>query len=1127
MDFGILGPLEARSNGHRLVLGGPKQRALLALLLLQADRIVSSDQLIEELWPDRPPAAARHTLAVNVSRLRAALADGGGDPILLTRAPGYLLRVGPEELDLRRFERRLAEGRRALEAGDAERAARTLREAEGLWRGRALADLEFEPFARLESARLEELRLVAVEERIEAELSLGRHAALAGELDALVAEHPLRERLRGQLMLALYRSGRQADALASYRTARSLLVDELGLEPGPQLMRLEQAILRHDDALGLPHAEHRAPAAVTSPEPAPVPAAAPARTSRAIARRAIAAAAAVVLAAAVALATHGRGSHARATGNALALVSPGGGEFMTAAPLRGPPTRIAAGFGSLWATHFDAGTVARVDAGDARVAQTIRVGSGPSGIAAGAGAVWVANSLDGTVSRIDPVSQAVVQTLDAGRRPTDVAVAQGSVWVADAGEPGIARFDARSGRPRGTIPLAAAPTALAVGGDAIWVASAPSRSVSRIDARTGAVGATVPVGGGASAIAAGAGAVWVANGLDGTVSRIDPARNAVSATIPVGNGPAALAVRGDAVWVANEYAGTLSRIDPATGRVTSTAPGDGEPASLAVLDGRLWVGTRDRGPSHRGGRLVLLNPNRAFDSIDPATSTELFPPALLGMTNDGLVTFKHVGGIDGTDVVPDLAVSLPTATDGGRTYAFTLRRGIRYSTGRPVRASDIRYALERLFERASPGTVFYEGIVGARACERAPRRCDLSRGVIADDHTGAVTIRLRAADPELLYKLALPFAYAVPAGSPRGDIGTRPLPATGPYRITSYQRGRELRLVRNEAFREWSRAAQPDGYPDEIVWRLGVGADASVDAIERGRADWMLGWGTLPAERRRELVTRYASQLHTHGTLSTDYLVLNVRRAPFDDVRARRAINYAIDRRAAVRLFGGRAGAAPTCQVLPPQMPGYRRYCPYTAGGAAGGAWRAPDLVEARRLVRASGTAGMRVVVLDSLTPRIFLDEGRLAVDALRRIGYRARLKLLPEDVFTRIAGNTRKVSADVISGGWGADYPAASDFVQLKLSCSAFHPASGDNPNVGGFCSPRLDERIDRARRLQVADPTRANRLWSQIDRALVDRAAWLPLVTPTNTTFVSARVGNYRYHPLWGPLVDQFWVR
>jgi peptide/nickel transport system substrate-binding protein len=177
--------------------------------------------------------------------------------------------------------------------------------------------------------------------------------------------------------------------------------------------------------------------------------------------------------------------------------------------------------------------------------------------------------------------------------------------------------------------------------------------------------------------------------------------------------------------------------------------------------------------------------------------------------------------------------------------------------------------------------------------------------------------------------------------------------------------------------------------------------------------------------------------------------------------------------------------------------------------------------------VHASGTKGMRVVVLDSPTPKIFLDEGRLAVEALRRIGYRARLKLLPDDLFVRIAGNTDKVHSNLQSGGWAADYPAASDFIQLKLSCSAFHPGSDSNPNSGGFCSPRMDRKIERARRLQVTDPLTANRLWARIDRTLVDQAVWLPLVTPTNTTFVSARVGNYRYHPLWGPLIDQFWVR
>jgi DNA-binding SARP family transcriptional activator len=213
VQFGILGPLDVRRDGERLALGGPKQRSLLALLLLNANKVVSRDRLIEELWSGQPAEAA-HALDVAVSRLRKALSgSGNGEARLLTRPPGYLLQIEAGELDLHRFERLLAEGRAARAVGDIEEAAAKLGEAEALWRGRPLADLEFEPFVRVEVDRLEELRMVAVEERIEAELELGRHAALVPGLERLVAGHPLRERPRAQLMLALYRSGRQADAL--------------------------------------------------------------------------------------------------------------------------------------------------------------------------------------------------------------------------------------------------------------------------------------------------------------------------------------------------------------------------------------------------------------------------------------------------------------------------------------------------------------------------------------------------------------------------------------------------------------------------------------------------------------------------------------------------------------------------------------------------------------------------------------------------------------------------------------------------------------------------------------------------------------------------------------------------
>ena len=249
LEFRILGPLEVRRDGALVGVGGPRQRALLALLLCNANRVLSRDQLIDELLADQSARSLDHKLRVQVSRLRKALTDGETEPRLIARSPGYLLRVEPDELDLQRFESLSRDGRAALDGGDAARAAGLLREAESMWRGRPLADLEFEPFARFEVQRLEELRLLTLEDRIDAELALGHHGELCAELATLTSEYPLRERLRGQLMLALYRSGRQAHALAVYRQTSEMLRDELGLDPSRTLRELERSILEQDTTL--------------------------------------------------------------------------------------------------------------------------------------------------------------------------------------------------------------------------------------------------------------------------------------------------------------------------------------------------------------------------------------------------------------------------------------------------------------------------------------------------------------------------------------------------------------------------------------------------------------------------------------------------------------------------------------------------------------------------------------------------------------------------------------------------------------------------------------------------------------------------------------------------------------
>ena len=271
-DFRLLGPVEVVVDGRAIELGGVRQRALLALLVLHANEVVSRDFLIDELLGERPPASAEHSIVVYVSRLRKALQAHGADqvPMLGTKSGGYVLRVDPAQIDVKRFERALEQGDRALAEGAVSDAAEMLRSACAEWRGEQLSDLVSAPFVEGASCRLAELRLAALESRIDADMALGRHAALVGELESLVRRNQLNERLCAQLMVALYRSGRQARALEVYRSTRRFLDDELGIEPAEDLQRLERAILRHDRELDAPVVGSAGRASLPSPGGAPV-----------------------------------------------------------------------------------------------------------------------------------------------------------------------------------------------------------------------------------------------------------------------------------------------------------------------------------------------------------------------------------------------------------------------------------------------------------------------------------------------------------------------------------------------------------------------------------------------------------------------------------------------------------------------------------------------------------------------------------------------------------------------------------------------------------------------------------------------------------------------------------------
>ena len=1134
MDYRILGSLEVCARGRALELGGVKQRALLAILLLHANEPVSVDTLIDGVRGERLPPTAHKTLQGYVSRLRKTLENGGdradttADGVLATRGRGYLLRVEEGELDLDRFRGLVEQGRDALAAGDPATAASVLRAGLGLWRGPPLADLGYEAFAQPAIAQLEELQLDALEERVEADLALGRDRELVGELRALVERHPLRERLRGQLMLALYRCGRQAEALEVYQEFRRALSEQLGLDPGPGLQRSSSPSSTGTPGSGTP-SDKRAASRPAAGRPAPT------RSNVGLRRPQLAVGAALLAALAIAGAVVALGGGAATpvraiVGDSVGAISPSGDAISTDVPFGSSPSAMATGAGAVWVSNYNAGTVSRIDPATRALVQTIQSGSTPSGIAVGAGAVWVANDFADTVSRIDPAVDTVVQTIPVGNAPSGVAVGDGSVWVSNSSDGTLSRIAATTGAVIDTIALGGDPTGLAAGLGALWVSDSANGRVLRVDPLTGQVAQSISVGTGPSAITVGYGSVWVANSLDGTVSRIDPQTDHVTATIPVGNGPSAIVPGAGGVWVANEFGESVSRVDPATNTVARTVALAGRPRGLAIATGLVWVSAQDAGTGHRGGTLTVMS-NGGFGSLDPASPNVQIPSGLtLSTTNDGLTAFRRVGGSDGTQLVPDLAVSLPAPIDGGTTYTFQLHRGIRYSNGQPVRPEDFLRTFERLFALEagvnSPGYL-YEDLEGGAVCVAHRTRCDLSRAIVTDDRANTITFHLVGPDPEFLDKLAGVAVVAVPATTPIRDLGTQPLPATGPYEIAS-DTGREVRFVRNPYFREWSHAAQPAGYPDQIVWRIGASPEAAVTAVEQGRADYTLD--PPPADRLNEVQTRFASQLHINPSDLTVGWTLNTRVAPFNNLNVRRALNYAVDRAKIATVLG--QDSRPTCQLLPPYIPGYRPSCPYTSGANAASASRAPDLAKAQTLIAASRTRGARITVWSQGAPPIITNGAadaisRYFVALLDRLGYRATLKTIALTNTSYQPWDSRLKIQDSLGFEFAA-YPAASQFLGPPYtSCASFIPASPNNANVSELCDHQLDTTVRRAVAAETAGSPTATALWTQADRRVTNDAPAVELATPSTTDLVSHRVGDYQYNPQQeSVLIDQLWV-
>jgi YVTN family beta-propeller protein len=793
--------------------------------------------------------------------------------------------------------------------------------------------------------------------------------------------------------------------------------------------------------------------------------------------------------------------------NALGLVDADGDAIDADVPVDSSPTNVALGDDAIWVTNTATGTVSRIDRETRSVRQTIPVGSSPSGIAVGAGAVWVADHLDGTVTRIDPETNDVVDTITVGNGAAAVAFGDGSIWVTNSSDRTVSRIDPVSGRVVRTLKTDAVGRGIAVGGGSVWVTDESSRTVMRIDPEANRVVETISVGNAPTGIAFGEGAVWVANSIDETISRIDPDTAAVTATLAVAGGPAAIAAGGGAVWVSAEFDELLVRIDPdpADPRVVGEVAIGNRPKGVAIAGEDVWVAVQASGMGHRGGRLTITS--APLDSIDPtfAISTASLPAQSLGY--DALTSYRRVGGSEGTQLVPDLASAIPDARDGGRSYTFRLRPGIRYSDGRRLQPEDFRRALERAYELNGyiAQQSLLRAVVGTGACHKG-RPCDLSKGI----ETGSESVTFRLSEPDPLFASSVGSLTPIPPRTPPRDTGTKPVPGTGPYAIESYVPGRQLKFVRNPHFRVWSEAARPDGYADEIVFRIGRESWKDVMDVARGRIDL----SGVPPERVGEVRARYSRQLHVEPDRATVFLFLDTTQAPFVDVRVRRALNYAIDRRRIVELGGGPDLRQPTCQVIVPDVPGYVRYCPYTLDPRPTGEWTAPDLAKARRLIRASGTHGRKVTVWSWRGG--FENEARYIVSLLRRLGYRAHLKELRglDVYFGEI--HDRKTRAQSGIAGW---YGQVSGDTVFAFECD-----SEINPTR--FCDRRIDTEATHAKRISLADPEAAAEIWARLDRQLVDQAPWVPLFNPKTPYLVSARVGDWQFST-GGVLLDQLWVR
>jgi DNA-binding SARP family transcriptional activator/ABC-type transport system substrate-binding protein len=1089
VEFRLLGPLEVCQNGEQLVLGGPKQRALLAILLLHANEVVPRGRLLADIWGELTPGN-EHNLDVHLSRLRKTLASGKEGNVLIRRGGGYLLRVEPGSLDLVRFEQDIDAGERALAEGHAAEAAKVLNEGLRLWRGEPLAEISDEPFVRAETSRLKELRLAALQARIDADLALGLQVRLVGELESLVDENPYRERFRAQLMLALYRAGRQGEALAVYAKTRELLVGELGIEPGEELCELQRRILAQDSGLlGPTRASWRT---VAGPGQAGTEQLGKRRRTRRMLLLCAAWLLAVVAAVSGLLAA-GRRSPVPV---GPAMVQPGSVAFMDAGTGRlagdvtaGPSVGfVRSGLGSIWEME-DSGVLLQIDPRALRLTRSISVGVAPGGVAVGGGSVWITDKNSQTLLRVGPQYGDITRIrlpasgLSEPGAGGGVAVGAGSVWVAQ-GFSRVARISPVSGQVESSVAVADA-SEVAFGAGAVWVASGDLGTLTKIDPSTGTVVATTQVGPWICCVAVGGGYVWAANS-DG-IWKLSPGGRilgTISAPSQTGN----ISFGDGALWVANDAAGTVMRIDPLTDATKEYHVGH-LLTGIGVLGQTVAVSVHSAASdllAHLNGPVLQVRNHDWFVDTDPAVAAVPGSPSqpweqqLQYATCAPLLGYPDAPAPSGWRLAPEVAAAWPAVSGDGRTYTFKIRPGFRFSppSDQAVTAATFKYTIERALSPAlgpdAPAASVASDIAGV-AAYRAGSSPHIS-GIRATKNTLTITLVHRA--PDFPERIALSYFCPVPTGTPIIANGLQdPVPSAGPYYLSGNLGGVAAVLKANPNY----HGSRPHRLAS-IVYREQPQAGKAVAAVKAGHADYVaepdLASTQLAGVARRHSQIAAGSPRGYFVTplLATDELAFDTQHGPFADQRLRQAVNYAIDRPALAAALGDLV----TDHYLPPGIPAPRQLHIYPL--------ESPDLRRARALANVRTTSAVLAICETPACARA----GQIIQADLEHIGLHVKLR----PYAGAMASATSRPGADMVLARISAPYPDPVAFLKAALG-----------PR---FALDGLDKlaQLDRNQRIAAA-----SRFELQLMRSSAPLAA---IGTPAIPEFFSARVSCHVFQPV-----------